>query len=100
MSTNAGMNTAAAASPPSTTGEPQPEMPPLEMPSTSPVRPTRNVSVPSASNLVSVSRPVSSLRISQAQALPARASGTLNQNTQPQPKVTSAPPSTGPMTRP
>ena len=33
-----------------TTGELHPEMPPLEMPSTSPVRPTRNVAVPRKSN--------------------------------------------------
>ena len=70
------------------------------MPSTRPVRPTRNVTVPSRSKLVSSSREVNSRRIRAAQALPARASGTLNQNTQCQEMATSAPPSTGPITSP
>ncbi len=51
ITTNAGSNTAAAIRPPITSGSPQPEMPPLEIPSTSPVRPIRNVIVPAKSNL-------------------------------------------------
>ena len=47
ISTNAGRKIAAAIRPPITTGESQPEIPPLEIPSTSPVRPIRNVIVPS-----------------------------------------------------
>ena len=78
----------------------QPEMPPLEMPYTSPVSPIRNVIVPSASKLLSSERPVISCRISAAHALPPRANGTLNQNTQCHEMATSAPPSTGPMTSP
>jgi hypothetical protein len=75
-------------------------MPPFEMPSTSPVSPIRNVLVPSTSKLVSSPRPVTSRRIQNAQALPSRPKGTLNQNTQCQEMSTSAPPSTGPMTSP
>ena len=55
---------------------------PLETPSTSPVSPIRNVSVPGMSNDLSSDRPVSSRRIRNAHKLPASANGTLNQNTQ------------------
>ena len=75
-------------------------MPPLEMPSTSPVRPTRNVTVPRKSNRLSSERPVISWRTSHAHRQPRSANGTLNQNTQCQEIATSAPPSTGPITRP
>ncbi len=60
----------------------------------------RNVIVPSASNDRSSARPVTSCRISHAQALPPSANGTLNQNTQCHEISTSAPPSTGPITSP
>ena len=100
MNTKPGRKMAAAARLAITAGSPQPEMPPFEIPKTSPVRPIRNVIVPSASKLLSSERPVTSCRISAAQALPARANGTLNQNTQCQEIATSAPPSTGPITRP
>ena len=46
MSTHSGSRTTAATRPPMTTGSSQPEMPPLEMPSTSPVSPATNVAVP------------------------------------------------------
>ena len=98
--TNAGRKIAAAISPPITTGELQPEIPPLEIPNTSPVSPIRNVTVPAKSNRRSSERPVISCRINAAHRLPASPSGTLNQNTQCQEIATSAPPSTGPITRP
>ena len=79
----------------------QPSIPPLEMPSTSPVRPIRNVT---RAERVEAScprrRPVISRRIENAQTLPIRPNGTLNQKTQCQEMSTSAPPSTGPITRP
>ena len=100
ISTNRGRNTAAAIRLPTTSGSVQPEMPPLEIPSTSPVSPIRNVSVPAKSKLLSSERPLSSRRTSHAQALPASANGTLNQNTQCHEIKTSAPPSTGPITKP
>ncbi len=56
--------------------------------------------MPSASNVVSSPRPVTSRRIEYAQTLPSSANGTLNQNTQCQEMSTSAPPSTGPITSP
>jgi len=56
--------------------------------------------VPSTSKLRSSERPVTSCRITAAHALPARANGTLNQNTQCHEIATSAPPSTGPITSP
>ena len=100
ISTNSGRNTAAAARLPITSGSVQPEMPPLEIPSTRPVRPIRNVSVPSASKLRSSEPVLSSRSTNQAHALPSSANGTLNQNTQCQEIRTSAPPSTGPITSP
>src|SRR5580704_13560089 len=67
MSTNAGRKIAAAIRPPITNGELQPERPPLETPSTSPVNPTRNVPVPRKSNLVSPSRATSPRAAGQGQ---------------------------------
>ena len=77
------------------------EIPPLETPSTSPVRPTTNVAVPSRSSPRIASRPG---ELVQHQPRPRRrrasANGTLNQNTQCHEIATSAPPSTGPSTSP
>ncbi len=56
--------------------------------------------VPSTSNERSSERPLTSRKINAAQTLPAIPNGTLNQNTQCQLIATSAPPSTGPITRP
>ncbi len=56
--------------------------------------------MPAASNAVSSDRPESSCRISHAHRLPARPSGTLNQNTHGHENATSTPPSTGPITSP
>ncbi len=56
--------------------------------------------MPSVSKVVSSPAPVISRRIENAQMLPSSANGTLNQKTHCQEMSTSAPPSTGPMTRP
>ncbi len=100
ITTHSGSSTAAAARPAITTGLFQPLMPPFETPSTSPVKPITNVRVPSTSKPRTSSGLASSRRITAPQAAPARASGTLNQNTQCQEIATSAPPSTGPSTSP
>ena len=100
ITTNSGNSTAARIRPPITTGELQPEIPPLEMPSTRPVSPIRNVIVPAASKAVSSSRPITSRRTSAAHTLPTIPKGMLNQKTQCQETATSAPPSTGPITSP
>ena len=67
--------------PTSTTGSSQPDRPPREIPSTSPVRPATNVSVPSGSKPRTLSGFASSCRMSRPTAQPASASGTLNQKT-------------------
>ena len=100
ITTNSGSSTAAAARLTITTSLSHPDSPPFDTPSTSPVRPSTNVSVPSGSRPRSSSRLASSPSTSPPHRLPASASGTLNQNTHCQPISTSAPPSTGPSTRP
>ena len=100
MKIHAGSSAAAAARPPSTIGSFQPLRPPRETPSTSPVKPIRNALVPSTSKPRTVSGFASSRSTRAPHAAPASASGTLNQNTQCQEIATSAPPRTGPSTRP
>ena len=100
MRTKSGSRTAAATRLQMTTGSSQPEMPPLEMPNTSPVRPTTNVTVPSRSSPRCSSGLASSFRTSQPHSAPARAKGTLNQNTHCHEIETRTPPSTGPSTSP
>ncbi len=56
--------------------------------------------MPRKSNERSSERPVTSCRMNAPHRLPAMPNGTLNQNTQCQLMATSAPPRTGPMTRP
>ena len=68
-----GQQHAAAIRPPMTTGEFQPEMPPLEMPSTRPVSPIRNVIVPAKSNERSSERPLSSCSTSGRPEAPGEA---------------------------
>ena len=83
-----------------TTGSSQPVRPPLDTPSVSPVSPATNSSVPGMSNPTTSSRRPTSRSTSHAHNVPAMPSGTLNQNTQCHEIETSAPPSTGPRTRP
>ncbi len=100
IKTHKGNSTAAAIRPAITTGFPQPDSPPLETPSTSPVRPTTNVAVPSVSKPLTWSGLASSRKIKEPQAAPAKAIGTLNQKTQCHEISTKAPPKTGPSTKP
>ena len=98
--TKAGRSTAAAMSPPITSGSFQPSMPPREIPYTSPVSPMTKTAVPGRSRPRRTSVFASSCSTSAPHAAPARPSGTLNQKTQCQEIATSTPPSTGPSTSP
>src|SRR4051794_35763713 len=100
MTTNAGKRTPATTRPPTTTGSFQPTRPPLETASTRPVSPATNVVTPAASSPRTESGLESSRSTTAPQAAAARPSGTLNQKTHCQEMDTSAPPSTGPSTRP
>ena len=81
-------------------GEVQPSIPPLEMPKTRPVRPIRKVIVPEIVKGAVLGAAGDLVKDVPAPQAPAMPKGTLNQNTQCQEIATSAPPSTGPMTRP
>ena len=100
INTKAGRRTTAAAKPPMTSQLSQPVRPPFESASTRPVSPTTYVLVPSRSRPRSLLRPDISCSTKKAQSEPSRPSGKLNQKTHGHEIATSAPPSTGPMTRP
>ena len=100
IKTNAGSSKAATTNDQITSGSFHAVIPPREIPSTSPVRPSTKATVPGRSSPRTASGRASSRNTNPPHNAPSSPNGTLNQNTHGHEIDTSAPPRTGPKTSP